>query len=317
MATKNEKNTDQIRQLVNKVHLAGALAELEVKEGQTQTGVPYLSLNGAIQCGESAVSTVRFRSFIKAKKSDGTDSKNYENAKRWVSKAVPMTKDKEKCTFVDMIGSLTDNPYVSRDGTLVEAVQYSTQLISKFDNYAAELDIEGFVHSIVDETRGEEGNPTGRKRMRLITRDIFSNTIDLKNIIIPNELVEPLEENGYEKGCTATFFINLIPTQKEAPVKKGGIGTQRTTEGKNYLEMVLVGADPVIDSDDEKALDAKLIKNAMTERKTRLDEIKEKGYQGSSDGSSSSSTSESRTGFGGKKSSNKVEAVDDDDEFPF
>ena len=228
-----------------------------------------------------------------------------------------MTKDKEKCTFVDMIGSLTDNPYVSRDGTLVEAVQYSTQLISKFDNYAAELDIEGFVHSIVDETRGEEGNPTGRKRMRLITRDIFSNTIDLKNIIIPNELVEPLEENGYEKGCTATFFINLIPTQKEAPVKKGGIGTQRTTEGKNYLEMVLVGADPVIDSDDEKALDAKLIKNAMTERKTRLDEIKEKGYQGSSDGSSSSSTSESRTGFGGKKSSNKVEAVDDDDEFPF
>ena len=274
MATKNEKNTDQIRQLVNKVHLAGALAELEVREGQTQTGVPYLSLNGAIQCGESAVSTVRFRSFIKAKKSDGTDSKNYENAKKWVSKAVPMTKDKEKCTFVDMIGSLTDNPYVSRDGTLVEAVQYSTQLISKFDNYAAELDIEGFVHSIVDETRGEEGNPTGRKRMRLITRDIFSNTIDLKNIIIPNELVEPLEENGYEKGCTATFFINLIPTQKEAPVKKGGIGAQRTTEGKNYLEMVLVGADPEIDSDDEKALDSKLIKNAMTERKTRLDEIK-------------------------------------------
>ena len=228
-----------------------------------------------------------------------------------------MTKDKEKCTFVDMIGSLTDNPYVSRDGTLVEAVQYSTQLISKFDNYAAELDIEGFVHSIVDETRGEEGNPTGRKRMRLITRDIFSNTIDLKNIIIPNELVEPLEENGYEKGCTATFFINLIPTQKEATVKKGGIGAQRTTEGKNYLEMVLVGADPVIDSDDEKALDGKLIKNAMTERKTRLDEIKEKGYQGSSDGSSSSSASESRTGVGSKKSSNKVEAVDDDDEFPF
>ena len=78
----DEKNTEQIRQLVNKVHLAGALAELEVREGQTQTGVPYLSLNGAIQCGESAVSTVRCRSFIKSKKSDGTDSKNYENAKK-------------------------------------------------------------------------------------------------------------------------------------------------------------------------------------------------------------------------------------------
>ena len=315
MATNNEKNTEQIRQLVNKVHLAGALAELEVKEGQDQNGVPYISLSGAIQCGESAVSTVRFRGSIKSKKNDGTDSKNYENAKKWASKAIPMTKDKEKCTFVDMIGSLTDNPYVSRDGTLVEAVQYRMQLFGKFTAYAAELDLEGFVHSIVDETRGEEGNPTGRKKMRLITRDFFGNTIDLKNIIVPNELVEPLEENGYEKGCTATFFVNLIPTQKEAPVKKGGIGAQRTTEGRNYLEMVLVGADPVIDPDDEKALDTKLIKNAMTERKSNLDKIKEKGYLGSSD--SSSSTSESRTGIGGKKSSNKVEAVDDDDEFPF
>ena len=317
MATNNEKNTEQIRQLVNKVHLAGALAELEVKEGQDKNGVSYISLSGAIQCGESAVSTVRFRGTINSKKKDGTDSKNYENAKKWASKAIPMTKDKEKCTFVDMIGSLTDNPYVSRDGTLVEAVQYKMQLFGKFTAYAAELDLEGFVHSIVDETRGEEGNPTGRKKMRLITRDFFGKTIDLKNIVIPNELVEPLEENGYEKGCTATFFINLIPTQKEVPVKKGGIGTQRTTEGRNYLEMVLVGADPVIDPDDEKALDAKLIKNAMTVRKSYLDEIKEKGYQGSSGSSSSSSASESRTGIGGKKSSNKVEAVDDDDEFPF
>lgn len=315
----NNTNTDQIRQLTNKVHLAGALAELEIKEGQTKDGTDYISFTGAIQCGETPVSTVRFRSFIKAKKADGTDSKNYDKAKKWASKAVPMTKNKENCTFVDMIGSLTDNPYVSKDGTLVESFQYSTQLINDFNDYAAEIDLEGFVHSIVDETKGEEGEKTGRKKMRLITRDMFNNTMDMKNIIVPADLVEALEDNDYEKGCTATFFINLIPTQKEVVAKKGGIGAQRTTEGRNYLEMILVGADPVVDPESEDALSAKLIKNAMNERKNRLDEIKDAGYQGSSSSDSSSSTSSgSRTGIGNTKpSASKVAPVDDDDEFPF
>lgn len=309
-------NTDQIRQLTNKVHLAGALAELEIKEGQTKDNIDYISFTGAIQCGETPVSTVRFRSFIKAKKADGTDSKNYDKAKKWAAKAVPMTKNKENCTFVDMMGSLTDNPYVSKDGTLVESYQYSTQLINDFRDYAAEIDLEGFVHSIVDETKGDDGEKTGRKRMRLITRDMFNNTMDMKNIIVPADLVEPLEDNDYEKGCTATFFINLIPTQKEVVVKKGGIGAQRTTEGRNYLEMVLVGADPVVDPESENALSAKLIKNAMNERKNRLDEIKDAGYQSGSTSDSSSTTS-SRSGIGSKSSASKVAPVDDDDEFPF
>ena len=38
----NEKNTDQIRQLTNSVRLAGAVAEIESKEGTTTQGIPYI-----------------------------------------------------------------------------------------------------------------------------------------------------------------------------------------------------------------------------------------------------------------------------------
>lgn len=311
-------NTDQIRQLTNRVHLAGALAELEVKTGNDKNGTAYVSLQGAVQCGETPVHTVRFRSYVPSKKSDGTDSKNYPKVVEWANKAVPMTKNKDNCTFVDMVGSITDNPYVASDGTLVESYQYNITLFNNFTDYAAEIDVEGFVHSIVDETKGEEGNATGRKRMRLITRDFFGNTMDLKNIIVPKDLVEALEDNDYEKGCTATFFINLIPNQKEVVVKKGGIGAQRTTEGRSYLENILVGADPVVDPESENALDAKVIKNAMNERKTRLDEIKDKGYQGGTSNKTAITTTASRNGIGNTKSgASKVEAVDDDEEFPF
>lgn len=316
-----ENNKEQIRRLTNSVHLAGALAELETKDGTTESGVPYVSLSGAIQCGETPVSTVKFRSFIKSKKKDGTESKNYKNIKKWIEDAVPMTKDKEHCTYVDMKGSLTDNPFVNREGDLVEAVQYSTQIFKKFEEYAASIDVEGFISSINDEMNKNTDEPSGRKKMRLITRDIFGNTLDLKDIIIPADLVEPIEDNGYERGATATFFIDLIPNKGEEKVKRGGIGEQRVTDGKSFLEMVLVGADPVINSDSEKSLDKKLIKEAMEERKNHLAEVKEKGYLGGT--SNTSSSSRNGVGSSAKTSVNKnkgdFETVDsvDDDEFPF
>lgn len=328
--TNSNTNTDQIRQLENKVHLAGVLAELsEINEGTTSTGIPYISFSGAVQCGPSAVETVRFRSFVKSKKSDGTDSKNFIKVKEWVKTAVPMTKDKEKATKVDMVGSLTDNPYVNNAGTLVEATQYNVQLFGEFKEYAAEIDLEGFIHSIVDETKGADSDElTGRQRLRLISRDIFRNTLDIKNIIIPKDLVRPLRDEGYERGSTTTFYVTLTPNAAPAPAKKGGIGVQRsTTTGNSYLEWVMTGASEVIPSDDEKALSSKLIKDAMTERKTRLDEIKEAGYQGGSTSSSSSApaahaasaaSAASRNSVSGKSNSEvTMTPIVEDDDFPF
>ena len=317
MPNNNNSNTDQIRQLENRVHLAGILAELsDIVEGTTSNGIPYISFNGAVQCGPEAVYTVRFRSFVKSKKNDGTDSKNYAKIKEWVKTAVPLTKNTNNPTRVDMVGSLTDNPYVNASGTLVEGTQYSIQLFGDFKDYAAEIDLEGFIHSVVDETKGSDSSETtGRKRMRLITRDIFRNTLDIKNIIVPKELVRPLRDNDYDDGRTAKFFITLMPNESPAPAKSGGIGTQRTS-GTNYLEWVMTGADPVISIDSDKSLDVKLIKAAMTERKSRLDEIKAAGYQGGSSSNGSSSAS-SRNGIGTSSSMANSSPITEDEEFPF
>ena len=319
--------TEKIRQLTNKVRLSGALAELDkdsktglyYKEGETKAGIPYISFSGAIQCGESGVNSIRFRTFVKSKKTDGTDSKNYANVKNWIMNAVPMTDDKENPTYVNAVGSIVDHPYVSRENKLIEAWEYNLQFFSDFEEYAADIDLEGFVHSITDEIKNE--NSTGRKVMRLITRDMFGNTLDIKRVIVPEEFVEPLDDNGYERGVTAKFFLSLIPNKSAAKTKTGGIGTQRVEGGKPYLELTLTGADPVIDSESEDALDPKLIKAAMVERQSRLDEINEAGYQGGSSKSESTVSGAARNGIGGAKvASAKAKAeVDEtsDDDFPF
>lgn len=283
------EQTEKIRNLKNEVRLGGFIAELSnIREGVTQNNIPYISFNGVIQCGEEQVYGVRFKTFVKSKKSDGTDSKNFAAVKQWIKTVIPKYKDvngttvvSDNPTFVEAIGSIVDHPYVNKENKLVEATEINLQFFRKFTNYKAELDIEGYVGSIINETKaGDSEETTGRQKLQIISRDIFSNILNVKNLIIPEDLVEAFNDGGYEKGITSTFYIEFQPHASLVPVKTGGIGVQRTTEGKPYLEWVVVGADSIIDSDSEKALKPSLIKQACIERQSKLKEIESKGYQG-------------------------------------
>jgi len=310
-------NTDDIRTLENKVELGGILAELsEIREGVTKEGsIPYVSFNGAIQCGETPDMTVRFRTFVKSKKADGSESKIFAKVKNWAQTATPLTRAtaSNPATKVNMLGSVTDNPYVNDKGELKEATQFNMQLINDFQKYQANINLEGFIHSITDETTAE-GDVTGRKKMRLIARDFFRNTLDIKNIIIPEAIVEDVENGGYERGRTATFKMSLLPNTKTKAAKKGsGIGDWNTeVSSHTFLEWVMTGASEVINIDDEKALDAKLIKRAMEERVSHLEEVKSKGY----------TTSKTSGGIGTMAAQpapapEKTVATIDEEDFPF
>lgn len=303
------KDTEQIRQLVNNVVLAGKLAELKVTKGNTKKNVPYISLKGAVQCGEDPVYTVRFRSFSQKTKADGTDSKMYSNLVEWAKKAVPMTKDKENCTMFQGRGSISMNDFINKDNKLVESVEFNINNFSDFREYKCDIDLEGFIYSITDETKGEDGDTTGRKIMRVISKEnIGNNIVDLKKVIVTEENVPCLDEFEIEAKKTLTMYISLIPNREEEP-KKRGFGKQRTTNGNAKLEYIMVGADEPLEEDNKNSLSPALIKKAMNERKIHLKEVEDKGYLGGN--------SESTTNTASENSADKMQAVDDDDEFPF
>lgn len=311
-------NTDQIRSLTNKIHLAGALAELDpIKTGSTKDGIPYIRLRGAIQCGPTAVYTRQFTAFIKSKKANGEDSENYNKVKKWAETAVPMTKNKDNPTMVDLVGSLSANDYVNSANELVEGVSFSVQFFNDFEDYACTLDIEGYIAGVSDEERGKDDDKhfTGRKRLRLISMDFYRNVLDLKNIVIPKDLASQLEDNGYTKGRTVLMFITYMPNEAEAKPAAKGFGTQRTTEGRSYLEMVLTGGNEAYDPDNEKmCISTATVKSLLSERSAHLNELKEKGYQGSNN----SQVSTDRNGsFSSAKSAPTMSPVDDEDDIPF
>lgn len=310
-------NTDQIRRMTNQVILAGPIAEIvDYKKDKTKDGIPYISFTGIIRCGNDPVYDTRFKIFSTSKKKDMStgeyvDRPNYTKLKDWCDKCVPLTQSTESATWAEIGGYVSMNDYVNKEGKLIQAPGFNINWVKTYEDYKADINFEGMIQGMSPETRGEEEEETGRTRIRIVGMDIYGQAVDLKNIVADEEITEALNEAGYESGALATYFISLIPSEvQEAKPKAGGIGKQRTTTGRSYLEYRVVGADPIIEEENEKLfIPPSSFKKLMTERTVHLKEIENAGYQGKSD-SSSNKADKSKTGGIGK--TNKVSAVDDD-----
>lgn len=306
-------NSEQLRDFVNKVEVNGTLATLEVNEGETDKKIPYMSVKGEIQFGETGVETIKFKSFALAKKTDGTDSKAYKNLVDWVEKAVPMTKDKANATKALFRGSIASNDfYTDKDGgTVVESNVFN---VSNFANYNenylndqstnAIVDFEGYVKAIADETKGEEKTPTGRKRVTLVGLDYRKEAIVLKNIIVSEDIAEDFVDL-LPIGSTAKFSMGYFVHKGQTKKPTGGLGKQRVTEGRDYLELVLEGCSDAYE-DDKEVITPKIMKELMNVREAKLAKIKAEGEGETSSSSKSTST---------KKAT--VESPISDEDIPF
>lgn len=292
--------SDKVRQMTNKVVLTGKVVEFKKKEGVIANGeskgAPYLSIKGKIQFGEHKAMERSFERFIQEysiREGKKKENKAYARTLEWANSVKSVASSNwEEATEVSLQCSFATSDYVNAEGKLIEALKNNVSFINDVnDEYGATADIEGYINQITPETKGEDQDETGRLRVTVLTNDFFGNIVPVKNIIVPEDLREDFE-NGYEVGQTAKLFITFkLHKGEETPKKTGGIGEQRTTEGKSYVEMILTGADPAIDEDEEDAYSKEAVRIGLAERKAALEKIKEEGYQGNKEKSISSATS--------------------------
>lgn len=293
--------SDKIRQTVNNVVLTGKVAEFEKRTGTVEkTGAPYISVKGVIQFGTSKAESRHFEKFVQEySEKDGKrkENKAYPKVVEWANKVKSIADSSyEEATAVSITGSFATNDYVNSEEKLIETLKIDAAFFNDVDgDYKGTADIEGYIQSILPETKGDDKDETGRLRVTILTTDFFGNIIPVKNIIVPSDLREGFED-GYEVGQTAKVYIDFVLNKAEPkPKKKGGLGIQRETEGKSYVEMILTGADPAIDEDEEGALSKEAVKIALAERKAALKELEEKGYQGSNKSGKSISNASSNS----------------------
>lgn len=289
--------SDKVRQMTNKVVLAGKVTEFEMNSGEIKNGeskgAPYIRIRGKIQFGEHKAMERSFERFVQEYRIvDGKKKENkaYAPTKDWAEKVQSVAKvGWEDATAVDLTCAFATNDYVNSEEKLIEALNCNISFINPFDEFKGEADIEGYISAITPEVKGEEKEETGRLRITILTNDFFGYIIPVKNIIVPEELREAFED-GYEVGQTAKVFVTYtLHKGEEKPKKSGGIGVQRVTDGKSYVEMILTGADPAIDEDEKNAFSKEAVRISLAERKAKLEEIKEAGYQGNKTSGSSKS----------------------------
>ena len=303
---------DQIRNLENRLHIAGMVVELgELKTGTNKKGVEWASFEGKLQCGPSPAYNVNFRWFAPATKKDNTDSKLYENGIRWYKKAKSAASHPEDPTMVDMTGSLSANDFVRANGDLAQEYRYNVQFFNAFEKYAYDLDLEAYISGVRDMI-GEDGAPNGRKWLRLTTKDFYGNVLDLRNVIVKEDLAEQLEEQGYERGRTAYMCLTWAPEKGgESNRKSSGFGTVREAKPKTKMALYLTGGKTAYAEDSNKSItkdQAAAMKNARDEH---LIEIQNGGYKGNAKNNNTAKVSTKPQRF------SEVEVGDDDNELPF
>ena len=317
--------SDQIKgNVVNNVVLAGEIAEIEVRKGnEKKSQAPYVSIKGAIKVGDSKAQMVRFEKYQAAYRvKDGVKREYpaYDKLLEFAETAVSLASAKEgqEVTKVRIIGGYKDAPYVGRDGQLKQATKIEASFFNDFrGNTEAIADVEGYVQSVVRETKAVDGEAeeTGRLKVTIITFDFFKNAIPV-TFIVETDLSDAFEDN-ISTGQTITALLEYKLNEKVAPtpVREGGIGVQRAAESttKSYLELVLTGTrGAALDPEDDGAFSTEAVKAAMNEREQKLNSLVAEGYKGSA------STSTNRSGIGGVTSKPvqqaQTVAKDDDDE---
>lgn len=306
--------SDKIRDLSNVVTLAGKITEIEIKKGTNKNKSADIKIKGEIQFGDTKAHTRKFETYVAQYNAEGKENKLYDMTLPFVNSVKSVAKvGEEEATLVSIQGEFKANDYINKKDMLVEGLKIDAKFFNDFTEYQGVADVEGYIQSIVPEVKGEEEKETGRLKVTLITTDFFGNIIPVKNIIVPADIREAFEEN-YQVGQTAKLFVDFVVNKAdEKPVKTGGIGKQRVTQGKSYVEMILTGADPSFDEDDDMGISSEAIRIALSERKALLNDIKEKGYQGGTQGGGNSGNSSNRKGLG----SGKPAPVEDPDEIPF
>jgi len=287
--------SDKIRSLANMVTLSGKVTEIEIRKGNNKNKSADISIKGEIQFGDTKAHTRKFETYVAEFNAEGKESKMYDKI----------------LTFAN------SNDYVSSKDKLIEGLKINAKFFNDVkvdEEFKGVADVEGYIQTIAPEVKGEEEKETGRLRVTIITTDFFGNIIPVKNIIVPADLREGFEE-GYQEGQTAKLFVDFIVNQSEGkPVKAGGLGKQRVTQGKSYVEMIVTGADPAFDEDDEMGISPEAIRIALSERKSKLDDLKSKGYQGGKDGKSSGGGKpDNRKGLG----NSKPKPIEEDGDIPF
>lgn len=271
------------RQSDNEVNVCGLLSELEVVEGITTDGRGWAKsvakvrvdqdINGTLTENEVAVTF-----FSMEKKKDGGHNKLYDSIiqqkEKFISAAA--AEDESQATRVSIVGTLDENTYYTADGVERNGFQISAKFLNKAkpaDKEKATFMVSGVVANKKPEIKNDE--ETGRLIVQMVVIG-YGGKANVINMIADGSAAKFIEQK-WEVGDTVNVSGKFNVNFKTVVIKEEqGFGEpierERTVSNK---ELIITGGSPA-GLEEAFSYDADDIKVALANRKTYLEETKEK-----------------------------------------
>lgn len=309
-----------LRQAENTVVLEGILLEkrLEVKTMKTKDGEKK-AITGEldVEVKDNEVHTVRVFSY--EKKADGSDNGIFKGLKtvddEYLSVATHGREGADKVRITQ--GQVGLNEYYGQDGQLKSFPQLSTNFINRLGageefNPRAEFDVEIMVKAVSEEIKNDE--ETGRVKITGILPLYGGKVVPFEFVVDSGEGANYIRDN-YEAGQTVKIYGDIVNfKEKKVVTEKAAFGKDKEkVTYKTVREYLVTGGSEPYEMDDEnsKTFSFDLIKQALVERETYLNELKnKKDHQ--------PKQQEEKKGFGNKGTSEKSEKSKfDSNKLPF
>lgn len=251
------------KNIVNRVHITGKLAELDVRKGtKNDPQAAQFSISGAIILNDDPNFKVPFRTAfpIRKLKKDGTPRKDWEPMVAFIQQAKPVSLvGMEQASTVSLDGRIANGDFIGKDGNVVEMSMIDVGSLTITAPTAEQVDkttFTGVIRSVRREANAD-GEETGRLKVEVVGLDFFDTAIPFR-FIVPEKYADPFEDD-YTPKMTAELYLSHELRTEEKKQSTGGIGEQWTT-GKPRVEWVLCGASDPIAPDSPRAISAEAIK---------------------------------------------------------
>lgn len=270
-----------LKELLNSQRIVGTLKEMNLERKPNKKDPSKTQIQGNIVvmsevAGKVSEHRIELFAFTTSKLAKGYETvmKEYKAAD---------VVGKENATRVQVQGNIDINDYMGQDGQLRTMNRNRGVFVNRIDDPAIQDEALAQVELIITGVRpatDKEGLETGEYKLEGFTVGYNGTVIELKNIIVGEDLADVITEH-YEVGATGklTFAVNnYVEVVEGAPNENdgaAGFGMQVDLDNqvKNYVrELRVVGGFPPYF--DERAYSEEQIDLAKKTRALKLQEIK-------------------------------------------
>lgn len=266
----------------NKVAINGKLVSVNLKEGTTKKGKPFIGGRATVRVNQSylgvdEISHVQVSFFSTKYTSEGGSNPSYESIKSLLSmKSIEQVGETEADKIRLTSGSLRENAYVSKSGNIVDGWQIDASFINKgIGDDSATFKIDSMV--ILDK-KPEIDRVTGDETGRLFVKAgvvQYGGRLDVLEFVIDDPNAAMQVDNAWDIDATVSAWgrIRVVTKEEKKRTISSSWGEEAPVDASTVTirELVLTGGSPV--DDEDFAYDISEIKKGFNQRKANREQM--------------------------------------------